>query len=168
MPRNWRASTLIVGASSTLLLLWKLLFDPAPLLLWNASKSIPLGFYRIEKRAPDRGEIAVLRLPDQVGSIANERRYLPRSAWFLKPVAASRGAVVCRFGPHVFVEGKVVARAKIHDRNGRLLPIWKGCQTLKTDEVFLLAKPKESFDSRYFGPIDRSRIIGTAIAVSTH
>jgi type IV secretory pathway protease TraF len=38
-----------------------------------------------------------------------------------------------------------------------------GCHTLKSDEVFVLARPQDSFDSRYFGPVNRSRIVGTAI-----
>ncbi|MBZ0261949.1 MAG: S26 family signal peptidase [Hyphomicrobiales bacterium] len=60
-----------------------------------------------------------------------------------------------------------MARAKINDRSNRLLPVRKGCRTLKSDEVFVLAKPSNSFDSRYFGPMKRSQVIGTAITIDS-
>ena len=71
-------------------------------------------------------------------------------------------AVVCRFGNTVSVDGKLVAKAKNFDHQRRLLPRWKGCLTLKSDELFVIAGPKNSFDSRYFGPIKLSQVAGIA------
>jgi type IV secretory pathway protease TraF len=135
---------------------------PFPLVIWNASDSVPIGFYFVSKRQPQIGEIAVIVPPDWVRLYASSRGYLPFDVWLLKPVFSSSGSVVCRFGTHVFVDGKHVARAKILDGQKRLLPVWKGCRTLNLEEIFVLAKPKNSFDSRYFGPIKRSDAIGTA------
>jgi type IV secretory pathway protease TraF len=137
-------------------------FKPLPLVIWNASDSVPIGWYWVTKRQPIVGEIGVIKPPGWVQLYASSRDYLPDDVWLLKPVFAVSGAVVCRFGISVFVDGKLVARAKISDRQKRILPVWKGCRTLKSDEVFLLAKPRNSFDSRYFGPIKREPIIGTA------
>jgi type IV secretory pathway protease TraF len=138
---------------------------PLPLIIWNASDSVPIGWYWIEKRQPKIGEIAVVKPPDWVRLYASSRGYLPEKIWLLKPVSAMSGAAVCRFGIFVFVDGKLVARTKIFDSQRRILPVWKGCRVLKFDEVFLLARPRNSFDSRYFGPVKRDLIIGTALRI---
>ena len=135
-------------------------------IIWNASDSVPIGWYWVEKSQPKIGEIAVVRPPDWVRLYASSRGYLPDKVWLLKPVFANSGAVVCRFGIYIFVDGKLVARAKKSDRQQRFLPVRKGCRTLKAHEVFLLAKPKNSFDGRYFGPISSDLIIGTAVRVN--
>ena len=46
------------------------------------------------------------------------------------------------------------------DRKGRPMPRWNECRVLVRDEFFLLLKPADSFDSRYFGPVPRAQIIG--------
>jgi type IV secretory pathway protease TraF len=136
---------------------------PIPRLIWNASASVPTGPYFVQMRQPNLGKIAVIRPVDWVRLYASSRGYLPENVWLLKPVFAVQGSLVCRFGQYIFVDGKLVARARIWDRKHRLLPVWEGCNTLKSDEVFVLARPQDSFDSRYFGPVNRNQIVGTAI-----
>jgi conjugative transfer signal peptidase TraF len=136
---------------------------PLPLLIWNASDSVPVGWYWVHHRQPKVGEIAVVRPPDWVRLYASSRGYLPEDVWLLKPVLASSGTIVCRFGDYVFADGNLVARAKKSDRQLRILPVWRACRALKSDEVFLLARPKNSFDSRYFGSVNRDQIGGTAV-----
>ena len=87
---------------------------------------------------------------------------MPEKVWLLKPVATMFPAVVCRFGNYVFVDGKLVARAKKFDHQHRILPRWKGCLKLKPDELFVIARPNGSFDSRYFGTINLSHVAGVA------
>jgi type IV secretory pathway protease TraF len=135
---------------------------PLPIMIWNASDSVPIGWYWVEKRQPKIGEIAVVKLPDWIRLYASSRGYLPEKIWLLKPISAVSGSVVCRVGPFVFVDGKLVAQSKKFDSQKRILLVWKGCRTLKSEEVFLLAKPKNSFDSRYFGPLERSHVHGVA------
>lgn len=154
---------LAVALFFAFLLVTAIALKPRPLLIWNASDSVPVGFYLARKRQPKIGEIAVIAPPDWVRLYASSRGYLPSNVWLLKPVLAVSGSMVCRFGTYVFVDGKLVAQAKISDTRKRLLPVWKGCRTLKSDEIFVLAKPSQSFDSRYFGPINRNQIAGTAI-----
>lgn len=136
---------------------------PIPRLIWNASASVPIGPYFVQMRQPSLGEIAVIRPVDWVQLYTSSRGYLPQNVWLLKPVFAMQGSLVCRFEKYIFVNGKLVANAKIWDRKHRLLPVWQGCQSLKSDEVFVLARPHDSFDSRYFGPVNRIQIVGTAI-----
>lgn len=166
MAQNSQQNALVLIAISivaAILLLLVMLLRPLPLMVWNASDSVPTGLYLVSKRQPNIDKIAVIEPPDWVRLYASSRGYLPANVWLLKPVFAGSGAVVCRFGDYIFVDGKLVARAKKVDLAQRILPAWKGCRTLKFDEVFLLAKPKNSFDSRYFGPVKRELIIGTAV-----
>jgi conjugative transfer signal peptidase TraF len=159
--RIWLTAMAIVLFFATLLVA-ALAFRPLPLVIWNASDSVPIGWYWVERRQPKIGEIAVVLPPEWVQLYASSRGYLPDDVWLLKPVLAVSSATVCRFGSFVFVNGKQVARAKTRDRQHRVLPVWKGCRVLQSDDVFLLAKPRNSFDSRYFGPITRTHIAGVA------
>jgi conjugative transfer signal peptidase TraF len=152
---------LFAASGAVAMLLWKPIFDPLPVIVWNASRSVSVGFYIIERRTPLEGEIAILKPPAWAANVADQRGYLPKNAWLLKPVVAT-GGVVCRLGRHVFVDGKLVAAALNHDKFGRALPTWKGCHRLQSDQLFVLSKHRDSFDSRYFGPVSTSLIIGTA------
>jgi type IV secretory pathway protease TraF len=97
--------------------------------------------------------------------LAANRGYLPRSVYLLKPVVAVAGDRVCRLGTRIFVNGKFMALARPADHLGRALPVWYGCVTLGPDDVFLLANDKDSFDSRYFGPLNHQHIIGCAFFI---
>jgi type IV secretory pathway protease TraF len=151
--------TALLIATALVLEIWLI---PRPLLIWNASKSVPIGWYFVEHRQPKLHEIAVVKLNGWPKLYASSRGYLPVNVWLLKPVAALSPAIVCRFGRYVFIDGKLVTRAKLLDLQHRILPRWKGCQSLKSDEVFLNARPINSFDSRYFGPVKLSQVIGVA------
>jgi len=131
-----------------------------PVLIWNASPSAPIGLYLIEKRRPDIAEIAILRSPEWATILADERSYLPSSALLLKPVAARNGDTVCRFGRFVFINGRLRALALRHDQMKRNLPAWGGCLKLDNGQIFVLSKHKDSFDSRYFGPIADRNVVG--------
>jgi type IV secretory pathway protease TraF len=154
---------LLLSLAAGTFLVASIALKPIPRLIWNASASVPTGPYFVQMQQPNLGEIAVIRPVDWVRLYTSSRGYLPENIWLLKPVFAIQGSLVCRIGKHISVNGKLVARARIWDRKHRLLPVWEGCHTLKSDEVFVLARPQDSFDSRYFGPVNRSRIVGTAI-----
>lgn len=132
-----------------------------PVLIWNVSASIPIGLYVVEWRSPRIGEIAVLKPPKWASILADQRGYLPSSALLLKPVAAEEGDVVCRFGALVFVNGGLRAKALRDDRLKRPLPSWKGCLRLGRRQIFVLSKRKDSFDSRYFGLVEKHQVMGT-------
>jgi conjugative transfer signal peptidase TraF len=140
----------------------KPLINPLPLVIWNASESVPIGLYLVAKRQPKLGEIAVIKPTDWVQIYASSRGYLPQNMWLLKPIYAVHPSIICRFGSHVFVSGKQVVKAKIADKMHRVLPVWKGCKLLKPTQYFVLGRHRDSFDSRYFGPVDKSQVVGTA------
>ena len=139
---------------------------PLPLLIWNASESVPIGWYFVAKRQPKIGEIAVIKPTDWVQIYASRRGYLLQNVWLLKPLFASHPSIICRFGSHVFVDGKHGAKAKIADKMRRVLPVWKGCKALSSTQYFVIGRHRDSFDSRYFGPIENDQVVGTAFPVS--
>ena len=139
----------------------------APLVVWNASRSVPVGLYTIIARAPMRVELAVLQLPEPVRRFADARGYLPATALLIKPVVAGDGNIVCRHGPIVTIDGRPVARARTLDDAGHALPRWSGCRRLDAARIFVLSAQNGSFDSRYFGPVDARQIRGTAVPLWT-
>lgn len=160
-----KAQPLVGMVVAIALLVAPLVNTPRPLLIWNASPSVPTGLYWVAKGSPRRGDLVVVRLPAAIAALAAARGYLPRSAYLLKPVAAVGGDRVCRFAGHVFVRGKAAARASANDSLGRPLPVWLGCRMLRAGEVFLLAHDPMSFDSRYFGSIQSRHVLGRATLI---
>ena len=75
---------------------------------------------------------------------------------------ASASAPMGLYWLEISVNGSVVASAKRRDGQGREMPDWHGCHILTEQTVFLLQDHPQSFDGRYFGPVDRRLIIGRA------
>jgi conjugative transfer signal peptidase TraF len=157
-----------VAAAGLAFLAMKPLAKPVPLIIWNASDSIPIGLYLISKRQPNIGEIAIIKPAEWVQIYAASRGYLPKDVWLLKPIYAVHPSIICRFGKHVFVDGEHVATSKNADKMHRVLPVWKGCKELTPTQYFVLGHHRGSFDSRYFGPVDRSQVVGTAFPMARH
>lgn len=135
-----------------------------PRLVYNASDSVPVGWYRISPTnslAP--GDLVLVRLPPEVRSLAAHRGYLPANVPLLKTVAAMAPQKVCVQGSRVRIDGVVVVRRMRWDRQGRVLPAWQACRRLIGDQLFLLSSNNPaSFDSRYFGPVSIGAVIGRA------
>jgi conjugative transfer signal peptidase TraF len=81
----------------------------------------------------------------------------------LKRIAAVEGKVVCVRDGVVSVNGAPIASILEVDGRGRPLAAWRHCRRLIKGELFLLnSAASASFDSRYFGPIDVSFVLGLA------
>ncbi len=144
----------------------KPIINPVPLLIWNPSESVPIGWYFVLKRQPKIGEIAVIKPADWVQLYASTRGYLPQNVWLLKPILAANPSIICRFGSHVFINGERVAKSKLADKMHRVMPVWKGCKVLTSTQYFVLGHHRDSFDSRYFGPIEEKQVAGTAFSLA--
>ena len=142
----------------------------APLIVYNASGSAPLGFYYLENRLPDRGEIAAVKPPPMLEALMTARGILPAKVPLIKQVTAVGGDEVCRSRKSagtLAVNGRDVAEVLDQDREGRPLPSWDGCIRLVAGEFFLLQPHPHSFDSRYFGPVSKCDILGVARPIWT-
>ena len=137
-------------------------------LIYNASASVPLGFYAVgEVEEPALGDLVVALLPPTSEQLLVERGYIAADAPVLKHVVARTGQQVCRVGDAVTVDGRTVATARDVDGEGRPLPRWSGCRVLGRGEVFLLNAARDSFDGRYFGLVPTVSIIGKATPLWT-
>jgi conjugative transfer signal peptidase TraF len=136
----------------------------APLYMWNASASVPLGLYSLQ--ITDNwyvGELVAVLPPEPLATFLAARRYLPRGLPMLKHVLALPGQTVCREGSTVFVDEIAMGTARERDRRGRPLPVWQGCRVIARDELFLMNwQSADSLDGRYFGPISTFAVTGRA------
>jgi conjugative transfer signal peptidase TraF len=140
---------------------------PVPLVIYNASASAPLGFYRVlPKNSLRYGDLVLVKTPESVRSLAAERHYLPLNVNLVKRIAALPGDRICAINGVVSIKGKQVATQLLADSDGRKLPHWSGCQVLTAGEVFLLMENvPDSFDSRYFGPVSADSILGRLVPI---
>lgn len=86
----------------------------------------------------------------------------------LKRVLALPGQTVCRNALTISVDGIDMGAALSRDGRGRPLPVWQGCSVVGVDKLFLMNwQSKDSLDSRYFGCVPQSSVIGKATPVWT-
>jgi conjugative transfer signal peptidase TraF len=150
-----------------------LLADAAGLRI-NHTASLPMGLWRIEVRggAIGRGDIVSICPPDTpVFGVARARGYVPHGRCpggyepLLKPVAAIAGDIVTVTPGGLLVNGRAMpnSAALAADSAGRPLPRQPACSfTVAEGEFWLVSSfNAASFDSRYFGAVPASLVIGT-------
>ncbi len=134
----------------------------APRLLFNTTASAPLGFYVLRPGTPVVGEWVAIKPPPHLARWMAVRHYLPLNVPLLKQVAALPGQLVCGQGDVLLIDGEPAARARTKDRRGRALTPFQDCRRLVAGEIMLLNAQPDSLDSRYFGPLSASGIVGRA------
>ncbi|TYC53755.1 S26 family signal peptidase [Zoogloea oleivorans] len=153
-------------------LAWASFVSPLPRFTYNPSDSVAVGWYRIEPfdhradslpRPLSVDSIVLVPLPAEAVALAAQRGYLPTRVPLLKRIGAIAPQEVCIIGRSVRIDGVPVAAVLPAARFGRPLPSWQQCRRLEPDELFLLSVTNPaSFDSRYFGPVRASAVLGVA------
>ncbi len=148
------------------------MLHPPVRIVYNPSNSVPRGWYRIGPRDSTGslhvGSVVLARLPADAAALAARRRYLPAGIPLLKRIGAVAPQSVCIRERVVRIDGAAVATALVHDGRNRPLHTWSQCRALNGGELFLLSNTSAaSFDSRYFGPIAASTVIGLAQPIWT-
>jgi conjugative transfer signal peptidase TraF len=161
-----------VAAIGFAALAWASFVSPLPRLTYNPSDSVAVGWYRVDPIDPRAGSllsplsvnsIVLVPLPAEAAAFAAQRGYLPTRIPLLKRVGAIAPQEVCIAGGSVRIDGVPLATVLQTDRLGRPLPSWQQCRRLESGELFLLSVTNPaSFDSRYFGPVAASTVIGVA------
>ena len=161
-----------LAACGLAVLAWALFIQPLPRLIYNPSDSVAVGWYRVHPlhyrpgslpRPLSVDSIVLTTLPPDAAALAAQRGYLPARVPLLKRVGAVAPQYVCVFDALVWIGGVPVAAVRPADRLGRPLPSWPQCRQLRPGELFLLSSTNSaSFDSRYFGPVSVSAVIGVA------
>jgi len=138
----------------------------------NMTASLPKGIYKITEREAAkyaRGDLIMFCLPEnEETKKAKERGYiLPGFACggslpLMKRVAGISGDRIEVKGGNLHVNGRPLKNGNVFKKDGERRDM-KSCGdlTLSENEVFAVSlyNPK-SFDSRYFGPVNKNSIIG--------
>jgi conjugative transfer signal peptidase TraF len=142
---------------------------PSVKLVYNATSSAPLGWYRVHAVTSLKvGDYVLATLPTAAAALAAQRGYLPAGVPIVKRVSAMAGQHVCAHEDALMIDGKPSGRILRSDRQGHPLPAWQLCRILVSGELFLLSTTNPaSFDSRYFGPIRSSAVLGQAVPLWT-
>ena len=143
----------------------------------NLTPSKPLGIWRIIKldRAPAVGDVVfICPLATAAMLEARARGYLHAGlcpsgvAPLIKTVVALAGQRV-DVKVSVEVNGKPLPSSIVEQRDGQGRPMTRFAGgVVPPDHVFLFSPVAGSFDSRYFGPLPESAILGRAQEVLTY
>ena len=161
--RRWIASAGVLGIVTIGL---AATIEAPPRLVFNGSRSVPVGWYVVSpKAAYEHGNLVLADPPPAFARVVERRGYLPPNVPLIKRVAALEGDLVCTSNGalEVRVQGgeTTVVRPLSMDRSGWVMPRWEGCHTLGPDEVLLLLSDTDrSLDGRYFGPVPLTSIRG--------
>ncbi|WP_448044335.1 S26 family signal peptidase [Bradyrhizobium liaoningense] len=163
-----RCGTIFTTLGATALLL-STIGEASPRYIWNVSNSVPTGLYRLQPA----GRLAVTELvavhpPEPLATFLDLNGYLPVGVPMLKRVLALPGQTVCRQALTITVDGIEMGQARARDGRGRPLPSWQGCRVIGEGNLFVMNwQSADSLDSRYFGPIPASAVIGQAVPMWT-
>jgi conjugative transfer signal peptidase TraF len=135
----------------------------------NPTPSMPIGIYELSKlnRPIHRGDIVQLCPPDGMASLARERGYVTGGTCsqnispFIKYVAAVAGDVVDLRAGGVWVNGHRLdgSTPVAYDMKHLPLPsLARGRYQIKAGQIWAWSPYPRSLDSRYFGPVDISRV----------
>ena len=134
---------------------------PHPLLLWNQTASEPVGLYVRSSTTLRPGVIIAFRAPASAFPYADQRMGYLRRVPILKAIAAREDDRVCTNGGVLVIKGQRRGLVFDLDSHGDHLPTWRGCRRLTHGEVFVFSdRVPNSFDSRYYGPIRQTSIVG--------
>jgi len=143
----------------------------------NTTHSIPMGLYWITNRPVAVGEYVLVCPPkSDLFDEAQHRGYFragfcPGGYEFLmKKILAAKKSRVVFADEGVYVNGAILPFSKPlqADKYGRSLPQLRGTYDLGENELLLMTDVSNtSFDSRYFGLIDRSHIVDVIRPVFT-
>jgi len=136
----------------------------------NMSASIPKGIYIKSRKTMEKGDFVIFCPPNNgIFEMALERHYLPRgycsigSAFLFKQIAGEEGDEITSNRQGVIVNKVRLPLSKpfTQDALGMKLPhfIAENYKLKKTELLLMSVQNPLSFDARYFGLINKSKII---------
>jgi conjugative transfer signal peptidase TraF len=151
----------VAGLSIAVAIAMAALLATVPQVLINTTPSEPEGLYRRTGEPAAVGRLVAFKAPAAAFPYADAHLAYLRRVPMLKAVAAGPGDQVCARDGRLVIAGRDRGPIAWADLEGRALPHWNGCRRLGSGELFVFsARVPNSFDSRYFGPIDRQDVLG--------
>jgi conjugative transfer signal peptidase TraF len=142
-----------------------------PRLLINATRSEPMGFYRLishEQRDFRRGMTIVFPVPPAFQGMVYGRGWLREGVPFLKTIMGLPGDRVCVDDTHFEVNGRPLGPVYTVDSAGAPMPRIRGCFAIPPGYFFPASTyHPRSFDGRYIGPQPLTVLGGEARALWT-
>ncbi|MGL4976791.1 MAG: signal peptidase I [Cetobacterium sp.] len=134
-------------------------------LVINLSPSMEKGIYLLKDiKKLKKGDVVLLSIPKNTEKIIYSRKYLPQNIkTLLKQVVAVEGDLIEIADNKLYINGSYVKDLSSKDSRGRVLETFVTNGKLKKDEFFLLGTKENSYDSRYFGAVNRVEILKQAI-----
>lgn len=131
----------------------------------NVSPSIEKGFYRkINNRDFKVGDTVAVKLPEAIYKTYSGFPWITKDTILLKKIVAIGNDYVCSNGTFVKVQNMFYLVEK-KDSQNREIPHINICRVLGKNEIYLINDVKNSFDSRYYGPIDSKNVIAKVIKI---
>lgn len=144
------------GLTGILILAWVIQRHSTTQLLYNHSPSMQVGWYLVKKsNTYKKQDVVVLRQPraaEHLGCVRAKSKVFKR-------IIATDGDQVCLNQGIITVNDHDFARTQptFHKHL-----IWTGCRRINKGQVFLATTHPQSCDSRFYGPIPKHMLWGTA------
>lgn len=127
----------------------------------NSTTSLDGYFYIINKKIEPtsfkKGNIIAFKFTK------DSDEYYSLNHNFIKQITCSQGSVLSiKNGSTYFCDGKIIGVAKPTDSNGKLVSNFKFNGVIPKDNYFVMGTAQSSYDSRYWGFVNKKDIIGVA------
>lgn len=138
-------------------------------LTYQVSTSMPMGWYYYQPiQHLQRGQWVSLTAPDFAERYLQQRHLVPHSGILIKAIAAVPGDFACQQANQLMINHRAIAALLQQDRFQQAIAQRSFCRFLAKDEYIVLGiSDPRSYDSRYFGPVNRRQILAQAIPLST-
>jgi conjugative transfer signal peptidase TraF len=132
---------------------------------YAVSYSVPNGWYLlIPATTIKRYNIVQFKPPEATVTFLQKLHWAPKNALLVKYVYGLPGDFVCNKNASIWINNKLLGPIYNADKHGNALPKTNFCGKLPPEQYILLSTHiNNSFDSRYFGPINRANIKSKAI-----
>lgn len=148
---------------------------------YNHTHSMRVGAYLYVKQfsRSSKGDVVAACISDtRLRRLALERKYVEhmnsspcrdKSEVIVKNVIGVAGDIISIHNGYIFINNHMVMNSNIHqvDSHGRYLPHFQE-SIIPAQQYFLLGETNDSFDSRYFGLISESDILGNVYYIKDY
>lgn len=154
----------LLSSIAFLLILYLFLHSlPYPPVIYNATDSLPHGFYLVRTGSVyHKGQLVVCEVPEHIRDLVVSRKWLKEDGLFIKTIVGIPGDTIKVRKGRFVVNDTDYGPVHKYDSQGRRLPVYVA-DPAPVDGYILAAPGKQrSFDSRYFGPVKPDLILGEA------